>query len=104
MGLRDSRGEVSKQTNCFDFQLKCLTNRKNTLFYRAFGRNRLIETIDDYDGTVHRGPFQMSWPSDLDEGLRLIRVNTCLKTHRLAAVGSRSDDPDAPLEIKSWSL
>ena len=27
-------------------------------FYRAFGRNRPIETIDGYDGTVHRGPFQ----------------------------------------------
>ena len=25
-----------------------------------FGRNRPIETIDGYDGTVHRGPFQKS--------------------------------------------
>ena len=29
------------------------------LFYRVFGRNRPIETIDDYDQTVHRGPFQL---------------------------------------------
>ena len=27
-------------------------------FYRAFGRNRPIETINGYDGSVHRGPFQ----------------------------------------------
>ena len=28
--------------------------------YTKFGRNCLIETIDGYDGTVHRGPFQLS--------------------------------------------
>ena len=28
-------------------------------FYRVFGRNRPIETIDGYDGTVHRGPFRL---------------------------------------------
>ena len=33
---------------------------KNILFYRAFGRNRPIETIDGYDGMVHRGPFRLS--------------------------------------------
>ena len=27
-------------------------------FYSTFGRNRLIETIDGYDETVHDGPFQ----------------------------------------------
>ena len=37
-----------------------LTNRKNTLFYRVFGRNCPIETIDRYDETIHRGPFQLS--------------------------------------------
>ena len=60
MGLREMRWEVSKQINCFDFQLECLTNRKNTLFYRAFGCDRPIKMIDGYDGTVHRGPFQLS--------------------------------------------
>ena len=29
-------------------------------FYRVFGRNRPIETIDGYDETVHRGPFWLS--------------------------------------------
>ena len=33
---------------------------KNKSFYRAFDRNRPIETIDGYDGTVHRGPFCLS--------------------------------------------
>ena len=56
-GLREMRGEVSRQINCFDFQLEWFTIRKNPLFYRAFGRNRPIETIDGYDETVHRGPF-----------------------------------------------
>ena len=57
MESRDSRREVSKQINWIDFYLKCLTNQKNISFYRVFGCNRPIETIDGYDETVHRGPF-----------------------------------------------
>ena len=37
-----------------------LKNVKNTSIYRAFDRNRPIKTIDGYDETVHRGPFQLS--------------------------------------------
>ena len=33
---------------------------KNKSFYRAFDHNRPIETINGYDGTVHRGPFHLS--------------------------------------------
>ena len=33
---------------------------KNMSFYRALDRNRPIEMIDGYDGTIHRGPFQIS--------------------------------------------
>ena len=33
---------------------------KNTFIYTDFARNRPIETIDGYDGTVHRWPFQLS--------------------------------------------
>ena len=29
-------------------------------FYKVFGRNRPIETIDGYYETVHRGPFWLS--------------------------------------------
>ena len=32
---------------------------KNMSFYRAFDRNRPIKTIDGYDGTVYRVPFQI---------------------------------------------
>ena len=51
---------MSKQINCFDFQLECLQSSKNMSFYSVFGRNRLIVSIDGYDGTVHRGPFCLS--------------------------------------------
>ena len=33
---------------------------KNKSFYRAFDRNRPIETIDGYGGTVHCRPFHLS--------------------------------------------
>ena len=49
---------MSKQINWIDFYLECITNRKNISFYMVFGRNRPIETIDGYDETVHREPFQ----------------------------------------------
>ena len=52
------RGEVSKQINFFDFQLEWFTIRKNTSFYKNFGHNRPIKTIDGYDETIHRGSFQ----------------------------------------------
>ena len=40
--------------------LECLQKTKNTSFYIIFGRNRPIVSIDGYDETVHRGPFQLS--------------------------------------------
>ena len=49
---------MSKQINWIDFKLECLQIRRTCLIYKLFGRNRPIETIDSYDGTVHRGPFQ----------------------------------------------
>ena len=52
MELTHSRREVSKQINLIDF--------KNISFYKVFGRNRPIQTIDGYDGTVHGGPFWLS--------------------------------------------
>ena len=80
MESRDSRGEVSKQINCFDFQLECLQSSKNISLYRVFYRNRPIETIDHYDETVHDGPFwKISWPSNHDEGLRSIYAINVLK-------------------------
>ena len=60
MESRDSRGEVSKQIKFLDFQLECIQSLKNMSFYRVSDRNRLIETIDGYDETVHRGPFRLN--------------------------------------------
>ena len=51
---------MSKQINLLDFKLECLQIGRTCLIYRLFGHNRPIETIDGYDGTVHRGPFQLS--------------------------------------------
>ena len=59
MESRDSRREVSNQINWIDFYLECITNRKNISFYRVFGRNRLIEMIDGYNETLHRGQFRL---------------------------------------------
>ena len=60
MELRYSRREVSKHINLLGFKLKCLQIRRTCLIYKLFGLNRLIETMDGYDGTVQRGPFQLS--------------------------------------------
>ena len=57
MESRDSRREVSKQINWIDFELECLQIERTCLIYTPFGRNRPIEMIDGYDGTVHHGPF-----------------------------------------------
>ena len=57
MESRETKGMVSRQFNLIEIQLECLQMSKNILFYRAFGRNRPIVSIDGYDGTVHRGPF-----------------------------------------------
>ena len=37
-----------------------LRTSNNTSIYTNLGRNCPIETNDGYDGTVHRGPFQLS--------------------------------------------
>ena len=58
MESRDSRREVSKQINCFDFQLECLQSSKNISLYRYLGVTVRSKMIDGYDEMVHRGPFQ----------------------------------------------
>ena len=57
--------KINERERCLDSQLlesqtRILKNVKNTSIYRAFDRNRPIKTIDGYDETVHRGPFQLS--------------------------------------------
>ena len=37
MGSRETRGEVAKQINCFDFQLECLEHQRTPLFIHILG-------------------------------------------------------------------
>ena len=60
MESRETRGMVSRQFNLIEIQLECFTIAKNSSFYSNFGRNRPIVSIDGYNETVHRGPFQIS--------------------------------------------
>ena len=61
-------GMVSRQFNLIEIQLECLQMSKNKSFYSNFGRNRPIFSIDDYDETVHRGPFQLSRDLRIENG------------------------------------
>ena len=60
MESRETRERVSRELNWIEISTRMLRILKNTSFYRLFMRNRLIVSIDGYDGTVHRRPFQLS--------------------------------------------
>ena len=49
---------MSRQLNLLEISTRMLTIVKSKSFYRASFRNRPIVLIDDYDVTVHCGPFQ----------------------------------------------
>ena len=57
---RETRERGVLTVNWIESQTRMLKNVKNMPFYRAKIRNRPIKTIDGYDETVHRGPFQLS--------------------------------------------
>ena len=57
---RETRERGVLTVNWIESQTRMLKNVKNTSIYRASDRNRPIKTIDGYDETVHRGPFQLS--------------------------------------------
>ena len=48
---RETRERVSRQFNWIEISTRMLRIVKNILFYRVFGRNRLIVSIDGYDET-----------------------------------------------------
>ena len=60
MESRETRERVSRQFNWIEISTRMLRTSEELSIYTKFGRNRPIETIDGYDGTVHRGPFQLS--------------------------------------------
>ena len=68
MKSRETRRMVSRQLNLIEIQLKCLQMSKNKSFNSNFGRNRPIVSIDGYDETVHRGPFQLSRDCRIEDG------------------------------------
>ena len=49
---------MSRQLNWIEISTRMLRIVKNTSFYRLFGRNRLIETIDGYDETSTMDRFR----------------------------------------------
>ena len=51
MQSRETRERVSRQLNWIKISTRMLRIMKNTSFYRLFGRNCPIETIDGYDET-----------------------------------------------------
>ena len=59
---------MSRQFNLIEIQLECLQMSKNKSFYSNFGRNRPIVSIDGYDETAHRGPFQLSHDRRIEDG------------------------------------
>ena len=72
------------------------------VFYRVFGRNRPIETIDGYDGTVHRGPFKkMSQLSDLGWSVQIKPLRCVIKRIR-----SRpwNRDPTVRMRSARWTV
>ena len=66
-----------------------LRTSKNTSIYTTFGRNRPIETIDGYDGTV-RNVSKISQPSHLRWRIWMIPLISVIKIHEFAPLGSRS--------------
>ena len=65
--LKEEEEELKRneRERCLDSQLlesqtRMLRIVKNMSIYTKFGHNRPIVSIDGYDETVHRGPFQIS--------------------------------------------
>ena len=58
MESRETRERVSRQLNWIEISTRMLRIVMNTSFYRLFGRNRSIETIDGYDETSTMDHFR----------------------------------------------
>ena len=66
-----------------------LRNVKNIAIYTQFGRNRLIQSINGSDETVHREPFSLSHDRSIAIGrVRCRHVAARFKTRQMLAVGS----------------
>ena len=95
---------MSKQINLLDFKLECLQIGRTCLIYRLFGRNRLIEMIDSYDGMVYRGPFENVVAVGSRWTVQMKSWDMRYKNALIVAVGSRSNASDAFRAIRSKPL
>ena len=79
---------------------ECLQKLKNASIYRQIGRNRPIDAFNPHQrsglNASNRTVINISWPLDRGWTLRIDSLDMRLKTHCFVAVGSRSDDRDAP--------
>ena len=95
MESRETREKVSRQFNWTEISTRMLRILKNTSFYRLFGHNHPIETIDGYDETSTMDRFgniaivgsEMEGPD--------VSLEMRYKTHGIALLGLRSDGRDA---------
>ena len=90
---------VSKQTNWIDLLSNALEIERTSLFIQILGVTVRWISNDGLDEMVHRELFHLNHGRlILIEGFDFIHVDKRFITHLIAAVGSRSDDQDAPLE------
>ena len=87
---------------------ECLQKSKNASIYRQIGCNRPIDAFNPHQrselNASNRTVINMSWPFDRGWTLRIDPLDMRLKTRRFVAVGSRSDDRDAPRQSESRPL
>ena len=99
--LKDIRSKRFKDGRVYidqfdEYIREYLTKSKNTSLYRRIGHNRLIVLINGSDETVHHEPLPLSRGRPITIGrVRGGHVLMRYKMRETAAVGSRSDAPDA---------
>ena len=96
IGLRDSRGWVSKQINWIDLLSNVLQIRRTSQFIGHLGVTVWSDLIDGSDETIHREPLWLSHVCRIANGrVRWCHVCMCYKTRETAAVGLWYNAPDA---------
>ena len=68
MESRETRERVSRQLNWIEISTRMLRIVKNTSFYRLFGHNRPIETINGYDETSTMDRFRKCRDPRIEDG------------------------------------
>ena len=106
--MRDLRIEGFRWVDYAKSSKNVLQKSKNALFYRRIGRKRLIDAFNPHQRSglyaSNRTIINMSWPLDRGWTLQINPRDMRYKTHQFALVGSRSDDRDTFLRVKSWPL